>query len=242
MEVAKWLCVNVKIIKSVWVINEIMKHIHMHGFYNLFQVFALAFKATQRSNVSSANLTYYYCNMNLTEVLHFYFISHSVKYWILTAENRVQSRITSCDIHGIGSAFSPIFLCFLPLIVILSSLHTNLSLPPEVYTLSHSWSLNWRLHFLPCCYHQDCPEDGGSIFPRNTSRVYTFTKPQVMTSQKTNINTHRIETMKSHTSIIVLTKAPEKLGLQSLPRFPISTSCISLWLNSWVMCLISRRD
>lgn len=51
----------------------------MHGFYNLFQVFALAFKVTQRSNVSSANLTYYNCNMNLTEVLHFYLISESVK-------------------------------------------------------------------------------------------------------------------------------------------------------------------
>jgi hypothetical protein len=123
-----------------------MKHMHMHGFCNLFQVFVLAFKETQRSNVSSINLTSYDCNMNLTAVLHFYFMSESVKCWILTPENRVQSRIISCDIHGIGSVFSLSFLCFLPLIVILSLLLTNLSLTPEVYILLHSWSSYWWLH------------------------------------------------------------------------------------------------
>jgi hypothetical protein len=86
----------------------------------------------------------------------------------------------------------------------------------------------------PSFWPQVYPENGDKIFLRNLSRAYTFVKPQVMISHNTNINTHSLVTLSSHTTIIVLTKASQKFGMQSflppflLYAFPINSFCISL--------------
>jgi hypothetical protein len=68
----------------------------MHGFCNLLQVFALAFKATRGSNVTSANVTYCDCNVSLAAVL----CSSHFSAEIQLKKIGFRYRMTLCELHG----------------------------------------------------------------------------------------------------------------------------------------------